>query len=161
MRKLKIGVIDLVTNGSTRTLWARTVYANLASIMPQVIATWCEEEGHTVTYVCYTGFENLEAELPDNLDLVFIGTFSQGAQLAYALSNFFQSQGQSLHLEARTPGAIRKMHRSISIMSSVSPTERSSKIFYKTVRLIVRSAFIFQAKGSPRPCRVCKRVGSS
>ena len=39
MRKLKIGVIDLVTNGSTRTLWARTVYANLASIMPQVIAT--------------------------------------------------------------------------------------------------------------------------
>ena len=29
MRKLKIGVIDLVTNGSTRTLWARTVYAKL------------------------------------------------------------------------------------------------------------------------------------
>ena len=93
MRKLKIGVIDLVTNGSTRTLWARTVYANLASIMPQVIATWCEEEGHAITYICYTGFENLELELPDNVDLVFIGTFSQGAQLAYALSNYFQSKG--------------------------------------------------------------------
>lgn len=93
MRKLKIGVIDLVTNGSARTLWARTVYANFASIMPQAIATWCEQEGHSVTFICYTGFESLEEELPDNVDLVFIGTFSLGAQLAYALSNLFRSKG--------------------------------------------------------------------
>lgn len=52
MRKLKIGIIDLVTNRPTRTLWARTMTANFASIMSQVIATWCEEEGHAVTFVC-------------------------------------------------------------------------------------------------------------
>ena len=93
MRKLKIGVIDLVGKGPTRNLWARTMHANLASIMPQAIATWCEEEGHTVHYVCYTGLENLIEELPETLDLMVIGTHSQGAQLSYALSNLFRSKG--------------------------------------------------------------------
>jgi hypothetical protein len=67
--------------------------ANFAAIMPQVLAVWCEEEGHEVSYVCYTGFENLVNELPQNVDIVFIGAFTEAAQTAYALSNLFQSQG--------------------------------------------------------------------
>src|SRR5437867_13356831 len=93
MRKLRIGVIDLVTKGPTRALYARVMYANLASILPQVIAVWCEEEGHDVTFVCYTGFENLVEELPENVDLVFIGAFTESAQTAYALSSLFRSRG--------------------------------------------------------------------
>jgi hypothetical protein len=93
MRKLRIGVIDLVTKAPTRALYARVMNANLASIMPQAIAAWCEEEGHGVTFVCYTGFEDLLEELPENVDLVFIGAFSQAAQLAYALSHMFRSNG--------------------------------------------------------------------
>ena len=93
MRKLRIGVIDLVTKGPTRALYARVMYANLASIMPQVIAVWCEEEGHDVTFICYTGFENLVEELPDRVDLVFVGAFTEAGQLAYALSNLFRSKG--------------------------------------------------------------------
>jgi len=67
--------------------------ANFAAIMPQVLAVWCEEEGHDVSYVCYTGFENLVNELPQNVDIVFIGAFTEAAQTAYALSNLFQSKG--------------------------------------------------------------------
>lgn len=93
MRKLRVGVIDLVAKGPERSLFARIMNANLASIMPTVIAVWCEQEGHEVTFVCYTGFENLTDELPDNLDLVFIGAFTEAAQLAYALSNLFRSKG--------------------------------------------------------------------
>jgi hypothetical protein len=93
LRKLRIGVIDLVAKGPTRALFARVMNANFAAIMPQVIATWCEQEGHDVTFVCYTGFENLVEELPDNVDLVFIGAFTEAAQLAYALSNLFRSRG--------------------------------------------------------------------
>src|SRR5512132_1087188 len=93
MRRLRIGVIDLVTKGPTRAWYARVMYANLASIMPQVIAAWCEEEGHDVTFICYTGFENLVEELPDRVDLVFIGAFTEAAQLAYALSHLFRSRG--------------------------------------------------------------------
>jgi hypothetical protein len=45
------------------------MYANLASIMPQVVAVWCRQEGHDVSLVCYTGSEDLTAELPPGLDL--------------------------------------------------------------------------------------------
>ena len=69
------------------------MHANLASIMPQVLGVWCEEEGHDVTLCCYTGLEDLEQELPENVDIVFIGAFSQSAQLAYALSSLFRAQG--------------------------------------------------------------------
>ncbi|MGA9118264.1 MAG: radical SAM protein [Bacteroidota bacterium] len=93
MKKLRIGVIDLVSQGPTKALWARVMNANLASIMPQVVAVWCKREGHDVTLLCYTGFEDLEKELPNDLDLVFIGAFTESALLAYALSNQFHAQG--------------------------------------------------------------------
>ncbi|MGZ3923177.1 MAG: hypothetical protein ACXVBJ_05375, partial [Flavisolibacter sp.] len=48
MKSLKIRIIDLVSKGPTNTFWARIMHANLASIMPQVVAVWCEEEGHEV-----------------------------------------------------------------------------------------------------------------
>ncbi len=92
-RKLSIGIIDLVTKGPTNALWARVMNANFASIMPQVLGVWCEELGHDVTLVCYTGFENLVEELPKNVDIVFIGAFSEAGQTAYALSNLFRSRG--------------------------------------------------------------------
>jgi hypothetical protein len=93
VHKLRIGIIDLVTRGPTRALYARVMNANLASIMPQIVGVWCEAEGHDVTFVCYTGFENLVEELPDKVDLVFIGAFSEAALAAYSLSNLFRSRG--------------------------------------------------------------------
>src|SRR3990172_493919 len=69
------------------------MYANFANIMPQAIAVWCEEEGHDVKYLCYRGFENLADEFQDDYDIVFIGAYTQCAQLAYALSNLLRSKG--------------------------------------------------------------------
>lgn len=92
-RKLEIGIIDLVSKKPNSKLFARIMNANFASIMPQVIGVWCEEEGHKVTYVCYTGKENLMNELPVTADLVFIGAFTEAAQTAYALSNLLRSRG--------------------------------------------------------------------
>jgi hypothetical protein len=93
MKNLSIAVIDLVSKGPTKTLWARIMHANLASIMPQVVAAWCEEEGHNVSFVCYTGLENLDRELPKKVDVVFICSFTQAAFLSYALSNYFRTKG--------------------------------------------------------------------
>lgn len=93
MRKLKIGIIDLVSKGPTSTLWARIMHANLASIMPQVVAVWCEEQGHDVQLICYTGSEKLDKELPEDVDLVFICSFTQAALLAYSISNYFRNKG--------------------------------------------------------------------
>ena len=93
MRKLRIGIIDLVAKGPTRALYPRVMNANFASIMPQVVAVWCAQAGHEVTLVCYTGFEDLLEELPDTLDLVFVGAFTESAHTAYALSALFRSRG--------------------------------------------------------------------
>lgn len=93
MKKLKIGILDLVSKGPNNTLWAKIMHANLASIMPQAVACWCEQEGHQVKFVCYTGGEDLTKEFPKDLDIVFICSFTQAALLAYALSNYFKSQG--------------------------------------------------------------------
>ena len=93
MRKLNIGIVDLVGKGPTRALWARIMSANFANIMPQVIATWCEQDGHDVTLVCYTGLEDLTEVIPRSVDILFIGAFTHSAQLAYALSNRFRAHG--------------------------------------------------------------------
>lgn len=93
LRKLRVGIIDLVTKGPTKALYERVMGGNLVSIMPQVLGVWCEKEGHDVTFVCYTGFENLAEELPADVDVVFIGAFTQSAQLAYSVSNVFRSKG--------------------------------------------------------------------
>ncbi len=93
MQKLSIGIIDIVSKGPTRALYARIMNANLASIMPQVIGVWCRQQGHDVTFVCYTGFEDLLKELPANLDVLFIGAFTEAAHTAYALSNLFRGRG--------------------------------------------------------------------
>src|SRR5882724_12735148 len=91
-RRYKIGILDLVTKSPRNSLYGRLMNANLASIMPQVLGVWCEEAGHEVTYVCYTGGADLLTELPGDLDILFIGAFTQAAQLAYALSHLFRQR---------------------------------------------------------------------
>lgn len=93
MRRIKVGVLDLVTKNPAQTFYAKVMHANLAGIMSQVVATWCEEEGCEVDFFCYMGMEKLPEDLPEGLDLVFISAFTQTALLAYSLSNFFRSRG--------------------------------------------------------------------
>ena len=93
MRRLRITILDLVTKSPTASAWQRVMSANFASIMPQVLAVWCEELGHDVKFVCYTGCEDLEHELSNETDVLFVGAFTHSAQLAYALSHFFRKRG--------------------------------------------------------------------
>ena len=93
MRKLRIGIVDLVARAPTKAIYSKVMNANLAGIMPQVLAVWCEELGHDPHVICYTGFEDLAAELPKDVDVLFISAFSQSGQLAYAISNMFRQRG--------------------------------------------------------------------
>jgi hypothetical protein len=93
MRSLNVVVIDLVTNRPTPGLWSRFMNANLASIMAQAAAVWCEELGHRVRYVCYTGARDILREVGDEVDVVIIGAFTRSAQLAYALGSLFRRRG--------------------------------------------------------------------
>jgi len=93
MRSLRVTILDLVTKGPTNSLYARVMNQNLASIMPQVVGVWCEELGHQVRFVCYTGREDLLRELLDETDIVFIGAFTRSALTAYAISSMFRARG--------------------------------------------------------------------
>jgi hypothetical protein len=92
-RPRRVGILDLVTKSPRNSFYGRLMNANLASIMPQVLAVWCEQAGHRVSYLCYTGGEDILADLPPDLDVLFIGAFTQAAQLAYALSNLYRARG--------------------------------------------------------------------
>jgi hypothetical protein len=92
-RPLRIGILDIVENTPRPGLYGRLMNANFASIMPQALAVWCEQAGHEVHLVCYTGYEDLLAEFPDALDLLFIGSFTTAAHLAYAFSALFRARG--------------------------------------------------------------------
>ena len=93
MKRLRIGVIDLVAPRPGGSMWSKMMNASFASVMPQAISVWCEEQGHSVTYVCYTGREDLATCLPRDVDLAFIGSFTEASHLAYALSAYLRSRG--------------------------------------------------------------------
>lgn len=93
MKKLRIGIIDLIHNKPSRSLYRRYMFSNYASIMPQVIGVWCRDEGHEVHYSIYTGTQKINTLVGDHTDLVFISSFSFTAQLAYALSAYYRSLG--------------------------------------------------------------------
>jgi hypothetical protein len=93
MRRLRVSILDLMTKGPSRALWGRVMQPNFASIMPQVVGVWCEEAGHDVRFVCYTGREDLTRELPADTDILIVAAYTQAAQLAYALSSLYRRRG--------------------------------------------------------------------
>jgi hypothetical protein len=91
-KRLKIGIVDLIARQPTKSIYARIVNPNYSSITPQFVAVWAEQLGHEVHFVSYTGFENLYRELPQDVDVVFVSTFTQAAYTAYAISNIFRKK---------------------------------------------------------------------
>jgi hypothetical protein len=89
---VRVTVIDFAERGPTRDLFKRKMSPSFASVMPQAVAVWCEELGHDVRYVCYTGYEDLTA-LADETDLLIVGAFTLSAFTAYAVSNIYRSKG--------------------------------------------------------------------
>jgi hypothetical protein len=93
MRRLKVCILDIVEKDCRRGVWSQVMNPNFASIMPQAIAVWCEDAGHDVSFLCFTGGVNALKELSTTADIIFIGAFTHAAQLAYALSNWCRQRG--------------------------------------------------------------------
>jgi hypothetical protein len=93
MHSLSVLILDLVAEGPYPSLFGRITNANQASIMPQVVAAWCEELGHQVRYECYTGAEDIDLLIQEDTDVVFIASFTHNALLAYAISAISRRKG--------------------------------------------------------------------
>lgn len=89
---MRVTIIDFAERGPTRDLFKLKMSPNYASIMPQAIAVWCEELGHDVYYLCYTGYEDIVA-LADETDVLIVGAFTLTAFTAYAVSRIYRDKG--------------------------------------------------------------------
>ncbi len=91
---MRVTIIDLAERGPTRDLFKRKMSPNFASIMPQAVAVWCEEMGHEVRYLCYTGTDgrDLTADVAET-DLLFLCAYTLSAFTAYALSAIYRAGG--------------------------------------------------------------------
>jgi len=89
---MRVTIIDFVERGPTRDPFKRKMSPSFANIMPQAVAVWCEELGHDVRYICYSGFEDLSA-LAGETDLLIAGAYSQSALTAYAVGNIYRAGG--------------------------------------------------------------------
>ena len=93
---MRIGVLDLLVDSPRN--WMNFAYRGVlkkqyASIAPQAVAVWCRQLGHEVFYVSYYGQRDPKRMLPNDLDVVFIATYTQSSALAYALSKVFRMEG--------------------------------------------------------------------
>jgi hypothetical protein len=94
MRRLKVGVLDLLTNTPNESWFHSHVMApSFGAIMPQCVAAWAEELGHEVHFDAFTGREDLDACMPPDLDVLFVSCFSRASFLAYGISEYHRRRG--------------------------------------------------------------------
>ena len=94
MLSMKIGIIELIEETASKS-WTDFAYRAFfkkyhASIIPQAVAVWCRQLGHQVWYATYYGQRDPVSLLPDQLDVVFIASYTQASALAYALAKVYR-----------------------------------------------------------------------
>jgi hypothetical protein len=146
---MRVGILDLLGKEPPKNAYSRVWRANATSIMPQVVAVWCEQEGHDVSMAYYSGHERIAGALPDDLDLLFISAFSQAALVAYAFSQYFRSKGVVTVLGLMLDH-IRKTPRSISTTWSACVTRSWFATSCKTVPPIHRLGSILPPRANRR-----------
>lgn len=94
---MKIGILDLLTDtpltGGLSRLYGLYFRKQFMSVAPQAVAVWCRELGHEVHYATYYGQRDPAALVPDDLDVLFVGAYTQASALAYALATLFRRRG--------------------------------------------------------------------
>ena len=94
---MKIGVVDILTDFAPRgvrdRLYGAVMRKQFMNIMPQAVAAWCRQLGHNVYYSTYYGQSDLLSLLPEELDVLFVSTYSQASPLAYVLSKVYRKRG--------------------------------------------------------------------
>jgi len=94
---LTVGILDLLTDarlsGPGGWLYGTYFRKQFASLGPQAVAAWCRQLGHRVHYATYYGQCDPQRLLPDDLDMLMIGSYTQVSALAYALGTLYRRRG--------------------------------------------------------------------
>lgn len=93
---LKVGVLDLLSTPALS--WSEAAYdfvmtKQYAGLTPQAVSVWCRRRGHETYYAAYYGVGDPLRWFPDDLDVVFVATYSQASAFAYALAKLWRRAG--------------------------------------------------------------------
>jgi len=94
---VRVAIIDLFDDtplqGWGARLNGRYFRKQFMAIMPQAIAVWCRSLGHEVHYATYYGQQDPLSLIPEDIDVLIVGSFTQCSALAYALGVIFRRRG--------------------------------------------------------------------
>ena len=94
---MRVGVLDLLVDAPVRSplgrLYSSYFRKQFMGIMAQTVAVWCRQLAHDVSYTTYYGVDDPKSILPQDLDVVFIATYTQASTLAYALAKLYRRDG--------------------------------------------------------------------
>ena len=93
---MRVGILELLVESESKN-WVESAYGAhfkryYCSITPQVVAVWCRQLGHQAFYATFYGHQDPKSLLPDDLDVVFIATYTQASALAYALAKLYRTE---------------------------------------------------------------------
>lgn len=89
----RVAIVEMIAAGPTRDLYSRVMLPSFGTVMSQVVAVWCQQAGHDVRLVSYTGRCELDELGLEELDVVFFCAFTQAALASYAASNWLRRHG--------------------------------------------------------------------
>lgn len=94
---MQIGILDLLADGPmggiARQLYGPYFRKQFMAITPQAIAVWCRSLGHKVHYATYYGQGDPLDLLPDDIQILFVASYTQVSALAYAISTVYRRRG--------------------------------------------------------------------
>ncbi len=93
---MHVGIIDLLHDrlpDRSDDLYGAYFRKQFMGIMPQTIAVWCRQLGHQVHYRTYWGQADPLSLLPNDLDILFVSSYTQSSALAYAIAIVFKRRG--------------------------------------------------------------------
>jgi radical SAM superfamily enzyme YgiQ (UPF0313 family) len=91
---MRVAILDLLADEPLRgfggRLYGMFFRKQFMAITPQAVAVWCRSLGHHVHYATYYGQTDPLNLIPADIDVLFVGAYTQCSNLAYALAMIFR-----------------------------------------------------------------------
>ncbi len=91
-----VGIIDLLYDripSRRRDPYGYYFRKQFMGIAPQAVAVWCRQLRHRVHYRTYWGQADPLSLLPNDVDVLFVSSYTQSSALAYAIATIFGRRG--------------------------------------------------------------------
>lgn len=93
---MKVGILEILGLPSCHPAdlaYRLVLTKQYASLTPQAVSVWCRQLGHETFYATYYGLGDPGRQLPSELDVVFISSYTQDSALSYALAKKYRRAG--------------------------------------------------------------------